>query len=222
MQEVTLTGYWIYQYEVTVAQYRAFCTATGRTLPSFPSGYSWAGKTGWANPALQQHPIVNVTWYDAKLYADWAGVSLPTEAQWEYAARGPAGRNYPWGGTATAGDPYNGWDQTKCANCYNSYDQGISTWSVGSFPTDMSWCGAYDLAGNVWEWCADWYGPYSSTPVSNPTGPATGPARVLRGGSWHVGGEDTSRGAYRCTCSDYPDNYWYDGGFRCVSLSPGP
>ncbi|HOS44780.1 MAG TPA: SUMF1/EgtB/PvdO family nonheme iron enzyme, partial [Armatimonadota bacterium] len=219
---VTVTGYWIYQYPVTVAQYRAFCMATGRTLPNFPSayGYSWADKTGWNDPAMQQHPIVNITWHDAKAYADWAGVSLPTEAQWEYAARGPEGRNYPWGGFATAIDPYNGWDQTKCANWYNSGSQGISTWPTGSFPAGASWCGAHDLAGNVWEWCADWWGSYSATPVTNPTGPATGTYRVLRGGSWNYdyyydGGN--CRGAYRYGSN--PDN-WGDGiGFRCLSLS---
>jgi len=219
-QQVALSGYWIDKYEVTVAQYRAFCTATGRALPSFPSGYSWAGKTGWADPALQQHPIVYVTWYDAKAYADWAGVALPTEAQWEYAARGPSGRNYPWGGTATAADPYNGWDQTKCANYYNSYSQGKSTWPVGSFPAGVSWCGAHDLAGNVWEWCADWSGPYSTGPVTNPTGPATGTVRVLRGGSWDYGDGYGCRGAVRG--NGYPGGWDGGIGFRCVSSSPGP
>jgi formylglycine-generating enzyme required for sulfatase activity len=157
-QQVTLSGYWIYKYEVTVAQWLAFCFATGHDdLPWWPGDeLSWAGKSGWFDPSLQNHPIVNVFWDEAKAYADWAGVSLPTEAQWEYAARGPEERNYPWGGTATAEDPFNGWDETKCANDYNSYSQGISTWPVGSFPAGISWCGAHDLAGNVWEWCADW------------------------------------------------------------------
>lgn len=143
--QVTLSGYWIYKYEVTVAQYRQFCAATRRKLPPFPSGYSWKDRSGWASPALQQHPIVNVSWYDAKAYADWAGVRLPTEAQWEYASRGPRGKTYPWGGTATLVDPDNGWDQTKCANGYNSSDVGKSTWPVGSFATGVSWCGAHEV-----------------------------------------------------------------------------
>ncbi|MEI7831767.1 MAG: SUMF1/EgtB/PvdO family nonheme iron enzyme, partial [bacterium] len=84
---ITLDGYWIYRDEVTVAQYQAFCTATSRNMPTAPS---W----GW----IATHPIVNVTWNDAKDYADWAGVKLPTEAQWEKAARGTDKRNYPWGG----------------------------------------------------------------------------------------------------------------------------
>jgi len=218
--QVTLSGYWMYKYKVTVAQYLAFCTATGRELPEFPWGYSWSGKSGWTDPALRQHPIVNVSWNDAKAYADWAKVSLPTEAQWEYAARGPRGRNYPWGGTATAADPYNGWDQTKCANYYNSYSQGISTRPVGSFPAGAGWCGARDLAGNVFEWCADWYGPYSTTPVTNPTGPATGDYRVVRGGSWSNNNPRYFRTAYRF--NGHPMNRNLGVGFRCVVRSPGP
>ena len=220
-QQVTLSGYWIYKYEVTVAQYLAFCAATSRALPPWAGNtYSWAGKTGWDDPALQQHPMVNVTWYDAKAYADWAGVQLPTEAQWEYAARGPQGRNFPWGGTATAADPNIGWDQTKCANYENSWLVNISTWPVGSFPSGVSWCGAQDLAGNVWEWCADWYGDYSSTPVTNPTGPETGSYRVMRGGSWSYDGDYYYRGALRG--GYYPDVWSYYYGFRCASVSPGP
>ncbi|HOF88995.1 MAG TPA: SUMF1/EgtB/PvdO family nonheme iron enzyme, partial [Armatimonadota bacterium] len=159
-------------------------------------------------------------WHGAKAYTDWAGVALPTEAQWEYAARGPEGRNYPWGGVATASNELHGWDPTKCANRYNSHDQGISTWPAGSFPAGASWCEAHDLAGNVWEWCADWRGSYSFMPVTNPSGPATGERRVLRGGSWYSGI------GYSCRCafsSGYSPYYWVEVlGFRCVALSPGP
>ena len=229
--QVTLSGYWIYQYDVTVPQYRAFCTATKRVLPKLPSDYSWKGKTGWDDPALQQHPIVNISWNDAKAYADWAGVTLPTEAQWEYAARGPQENNYPWGGTATI-FKYNGWDATKCANYENSSKVGKSTWPVGSFPAGASWCGAQDMAGNVRQWCGDWYGKYDAATV-NPTGPATGKVRVLRGGSWddfymginYMGINDNGysyyyRSAYRY--GYYPDYFGDFIGFRCCSLSPGP
>ena len=182
--QVTLSSYWIYKYDVTVAQYRVFCTATGRALPEFPKDdYSWKGKKSWEHPGLQQHPIVNVSWNDAKAYADWAGVKLPTEAQWEYAARGPKGNNYSWGGIATIDDFRSGWDKTKCANYFNSYKVGKSTWPVGSFQYDTSWCDAQDMAGNVWQWCTDWFGDYSATAVTDPTGPATGTHRVFRGGS---------------------------------------
>ena len=217
-QQVTLSGFWTYQYEVTVAQYRAFCTATSRQLPIFPSGYSWVDKSGWSDPALQQHPMVNVTWADAVAYAEWAGASLPTEAQWEYAVRGPAERNYPWGGAATTADPYNSWDQTKCANDSNSRNAGISTWPVGSFPTSASWCGAQDLSGNAWEWCADWFGSYATEPVTNPTGPATGDFRVLRGGSWSDSSAGSFRGANRFV--DNPGNVMSNYGFRCVKSMP--
>jgi sulfatase modifying factor 1 len=218
-QEVTLSGYWLYKYEVTVAQYRAFCAATGRVLPHFPSVYNWAGKSGWADPSLQNHPIVNVTWNEANRYADWAGVHLPTEAQWEYAARGPEGRNYPWGGTATADNWINGWDVGKCANYYNSHFVGKSTWPVGSFPAGASWCGALDMAGNSWEWCADWYGNYSSLPVTNPTGATSGDKKILRGGQWDFN-EHYARGANRVPYG--PTNGSGYVGIRCVSSAPGP
>ena len=223
-QQVTLSGYWIYKYDVTVAQYKVFCTATGRNMPVWPGEqYSWAGKTNWDNPTLQQHPIVNVTWFDAKAYANWAGVKLPTEAQWEFAARGALGKNYPWGGQANDIDPYNGWDDTKCANYFNSLSKGLSTCPVGSFPAGASWCGAQDMAGNVWQWCADWYGNYSVGPVTNPTGPATGNGHVQRGGSWINGSfayNDCHRSSYRTDVK--PSEHRSDAGFRCVSLAPGP
>ena len=224
VHQVTLSGYWIYKYDVTVAQYRVFCAATGRALPFWPGQYkpsslSWDDKTGWDDPALQQHPIVSVSWNDAKTYADWAGVKLPTEAQWEYAARGPQGNNFPWGGKATKKDVFNGWDETKCAYWENSGKVGKSTWAVGSFPAGASWCGALDMAGNVWQWCDDWWdSKYAAGPVADPTGPATGTRRVLRGGSWNVYGD-----YYRCALRSYDaDNSGFTIGFRCAIIAPGP
>ncbi|MEI7831813.1 MAG: SUMF1/EgtB/PvdO family nonheme iron enzyme [bacterium] len=217
--QVTLSGYWIYKYDVTVAQYRSFCADTKRLMPTFPGDYSsWRDKTGWNDPALQQHPIVNVSWEDANAYAEWAGVALPTEAQWEYAAHGPQGRNYPWGGVATKDDPNNGWDATKCANNANSRLVWISTWRVGSFFAGASWCGAQDMSGNVFQWCSDWYGPYTAGAVTDPTGPETGKGRVKRGGSWYSVPEDLRASSrYSSSPTDRGDNY----GFRCVSRSPG-
>jgi formylglycine-generating enzyme required for sulfatase activity len=217
--QVTLSGYWIYKYEVTVAKYRAFCTATGHALPTFPTGYSWTNKS-WTTAGLQQHPIVNVSWNDAKAYADWANVSLPTEAQWEYAASGPAKNNYPWGGTAIIDDYYNGWDDLKCANYRNCEIKNISTKAVGSFPTGASWCGAQDMAGNVWEWCSDYWDLYNEVTTTNPTGPTTGDTRVLRGGSWSGDAEGSTRTANRL--NDSQGDFTPLFGFRCVSNTVGP
>jgi formylglycine-generating enzyme required for sulfatase activity len=98
---------------------------------------------------------------------------------------------------------------------------GLSTWPVGSFPAGASWCRAQDLAGNAWEWCADWYGDYSATPVINPTGPVSGDQRMIRGGSWGYGRGDT-RGAHRNLEDPSSLDNGEEHGFRCVSLAPGP
>ena len=200
---VYLDAYSIYKNDVTVAQYRNFCTATGRAMPRSPD---W----GW----IDTHPIVNVSWDDATAYAAWAGAALPTEAQWEKAARGTDGRIYPWG---------NDWDATKCSNSVGDNHPG-QTSPVGSFPAGASPYGCMDKAGNVWQWCADWYGAdyYQHAPSRNPTGPETGYVRVLRGGSWNIYNfAYFFRGAYRNYYYN-PHNRWTDVGFRCVSLSPGP
>jgi formylglycine-generating enzyme required for sulfatase activity len=202
-RKVYLDAYYMYKTEVTVAQYRKFCTATNRTMPPEPD-WKWQ----------DIHPIVNVSWNDAKAYADWAGVVLPTEAQWEKAARGGDGRIYPWG---------NEWDETKCAYWSNSGKGKTTrgTHTVGSFPTGASPYGVMDMSGNVWEWCADWYRAdyYKNASVKNPTGPLTGDNRVLRGGSWYsdYGGDNYYRGAYRIYGGS-PYYYYSIGvGFRCAS-----
>ena len=160
---VYLDSYEIGRYEVMVAQYRKFCEATGRVMPKTPE---W----GWND----DHPIVNVTWSDAEAYCKWAGGRLPTEAEWEKAARGTDGRTFPWGAT---------WDKNRCANWELSL---TSTAPVGSYPAGASPYGCMDMAGNVWEWCADWYDEdyYAASPSRNPAGPSSGGWRVLRGGGW--------------------------------------
>ncbi len=216
---VTVSGFWLYTYVVTVAQYRAFCLATGHALPPCPTDFSWTNTSGWNDPSLQAHPIINVSWDDAQAYAVWAGVQLPTEAQYEYAARGMYAYQYPWGGNANTAQFYNGWDQQKCANIYNSQNANRSTWPVGWFTAGKSWCGASGLSGNVWEWCADWYGPYSATGVTDPTGPASGDYRVIRGGSW---GSDQNDTRSACRNSVEPTATAGDIGFRCISHAPAP
>jgi len=186
---VNLSGYWIYKTPVTVTQYRAFCQATSRAMPTAPN---W----GWRD----HHPMVNVTWADATEYAQWAGVSLPTEAQWEKAARGTDGRTYPWG---------NVWDASRCANRVSS------TQPVGSYPQGASPYGALDMAGNVWQWCADWYDKnyYKTAPSNDPTGPSSGTVRVLRGGCYRFADPDFFRAALRNW--DDPSSWGDARGFRC-------
>jgi len=198
---VFLDTYWIYKNDVTVAQYRNYCKATGQQMPPAPP---W----GWHD----DHPIVNVTWQDATDYAKWAGAALPTEAQWEKAARGTDGRIYPWG---------NDWDETKCSNSVDGNACGTSP--VGSFPTGSSPYGCLDMVGNVWQWCADWYdeGYYKTSPTKNPSGPAIGRTRVLRGGSWDNNAPRNLRVTYRYGYSP-PPNRNSDLGFRCVCAGSGP
>jgi formylglycine-generating enzyme required for sulfatase activity len=160
---VTLTSFYLDAKEVTVAQYRAFCTATARPMPTAPS---W----GWTD----DNPIVNVSWNDATAYATWAGKRLPTEAEWEFAARGGnLSHGYTYSGSNTIGDV-----------AWYTSNSGNRTNAVGTkLPNEL---GLYDMSGNVWEWCADWYsaGYYAVSPVSNPNGPSTGTDRTLRGGAW--------------------------------------
>ncbi|NLH99039.1 MAG: formylglycine-generating enzyme family protein [Chthonomonadales bacterium] len=195
-RRVHLDAFWMYRYPVTVAQYRRFCNETGREMPEAPE---W----GW----LDDHPIVKVRWYDAQAYADWAGVSLPTEAQWEKAARGTDGRKWPWG---------NGFHALK-AVCSVGKRSQPSTAPVGSIPSGASPYGCLDMAGNVWEWCADWYDPeyYAQAPNRNPRGPEIGQRRVLRGGSRAECDWELLRASYRNRIP--PGKRGDVNGFRCAA-----
>jgi formylglycine-generating enzyme required for sulfatase activity len=178
---------------VTNAQFARFVAASGR------DAFTWS--RGWDRGA-SNYPAGGVTWEDARAYCEWAAARLPTEAEWEYAARGPDGRIFPWG---------NVWEPSRC----NSVEGGLlATTPVGSYPRGMSWCGALDLSGNVWEWMADWYDAYSSARQINPRGPASGEARVIRGGSF-FNHEYFMRGATRYHWF-YPDDPAADIGFRCA------
>ena len=205
---VALDGFWLDRTEVTNAQYRQ-CVAAGMCSTS---EYEDDSKYNGDN-----RPVVGVDRDDAGDYCQWAGARLPTEAEWEYAARGPEGRVYPWG------DPF---DRTKLnfcdKNCEASHadksvDDGYERRSpVGSYADGASWVGALDMAGNVWEWMADWYGEYPSGIQVNPTGPASGNSKVLRGGSWYDALSDV-RGAARDEDKiGYGDD---DVGFRCARSS---
>jgi serine/threonine protein kinase len=201
---VYLDGYWMDLTEVTNAMY-ALCVAAG--VCNQPGDTSSATRTSYYDDSqYRDYPVTYVDWNQAMAYCEWAGRSLPSEAQWEKAARGTDGRNYPWGNTAPD------------ANLAN-YKQNIGdTTAVGSYPSGASPYGIMDMAGNVWEWVADWYGEtyYSSSLASNPQGPSSGTYRGLRGGSWNDEGYIV-RAAYRLRGGPVIQNLGV--GFRCV-LSP--
>ena len=262
-RKVFLDGYWIYKNPVTVAQYRKFCTSWGRRMPAGGPRFLW--KEDGSPIAEDTLPITCVSWQDAADYGRWAGASLPTEAQWEKAARGTDGRTYPWGEewppTKAVGnlpDQSRARAQRTVADLMNEavdlllgeqgsvqeiifrsvdkdeglcsgYDDGYAMTSpIGSFPAGASPYGCLDMAGNVWEWCADWYTKdyYASGPLSNPTGPTGGGSRVLRGGSWDYERSSSFRCAnrlgyspdFRISSGGMDISYYCTVGFRCVSM----
>jgi len=228
--QVDLDGFWIDQYEVSNERFARFVDATGYQTEAEELGWGWVWKgsdssteltagweevegADWRHPHgpdssiedRMDHPVVLVSWNDADAYCRWAGKGLPSEAQWEKAARSTDGRRYAWG------DEF---DSTRANTKESRQDD---TTPVGSFsPQGDSPYGASDMTGNVWEWVADWYSSdyYSQSPSANPTGPITGNDRVLRGGSWSF------NQFYALTSFRHKvgPNYTYDFvGFRCSS-----
>ena len=173
--QVYLDAFSIDRYEVSVRQYAAFLQETGGDSPS-----DWKAMN---QPSYQNRPVSNVDWADAAAYCKWTGKRLPTEAEWEKAARGTDGRLYPWGNKAPT---------PRHAN-YGQTGSSIhgTLAPVGSFKNGKSPYGLYDMAGNVWEWVSDWYDHdyYKDSPSQNPTGPSSGESKVLRGGSWDSGSQ---------------------------------
>jgi len=172
---VTLSrGFWLGRTAVTAGAYKRYVSAAGKAMPEAPSF-----NAGWSKG---DHPVVMVTWEEAKGFCDWGGGRLPTEAEWEYGARGgKEGMKYPWGNGITHEQANYGADEC-CSGLASGRDQWVETSPVGSFPANGY--GLYDMAGNVWQWCADWKGGYGSGAQTNPTGSSSGTGRVLRGGSW--------------------------------------
>jgi len=210
---VSLDSFWMDRTEVTNAQYRRCVEAGGCTAPA--SSSSDTRLSYYGDSAYDNYPVIYVSWSQASAYCQWAGARLPTEAEWEYAARGPEGRRYPWG------NDYDGARLNSCdVNCEYDWadraywDGHADTAPVGSYPDGASWCGALDLAGNVWEWMADYFGEYSSERQVNPTGPASGSLRVLRGDAAD-GTRSVSRNTARHGMS--PSRTYEYTGFRCAS-----
>ncbi len=193
---VFLSAYWIGVYAVTNAQYLGFMQATSHRAPN---------NQVHREPGKAAHPVTDVSWDDALAYTRWAGGGLPTEAQWEKAARGPRGLIYPWG------------DDWEAARCRNSANRGSETTSaVHGYPGGVSGYGTYNQSGNVWEWCADWYDSryYGKSPGRDPRGLAGSLGRSNRGGSCGSVDPDYFRGAYRWR---YDPDYRGDiQGFRLV------
>ena len=203
MHKVSLDVFYMDKYETTTARYAKFLDAVGRRPPMFWNQGSQVGYT--------DRPVVGVNWHDADAYCRWAGKRLPTEAQWEKAARGADGRLFPWGNEEPT---------PKHANFGRGEWKGYSTLtSIGSFEKGKSPYGVHDMAGNVSEWVADWYEPqyYSASPPLNPQGPASGLYKVYRGGSWNHASL-TVRATVR-NWSD-PADRPSDLGFRCAQDTP--
>lgn len=193
IHNVYLDSFYIDKYEVTNAQFKKFIDANGYCDSTLwtPIGWRFIRKFNLLQPKFwddenfginyPNKPVVGICWYEASAYAKWAGKRLPTEAEWERAARSADGRLYPWGNEKP--------DENKCNFGY-IYGSTLnsSTKDVGSYELGKSKDGLYDMAGNVSEWCNDWYNIdyYSKSPTDNPQGPETGDYKCLRGGSWFL------------------------------------
>ena len=193
---VRIAAFEIQQHEVTNAEYAVFCDSTGRRLPDF-----WGVDLFRCGPAHPDHPVSGVSWYDARDYAAWIGARLPTEAEWEYAARGGlAGAKYVWEGDETSPERANFWksDGPVAVRSYEPNGYGL-----------------YDMTGNVNEWVADWYDDeyYAASPRENPAGPEEGKFRVLRGGGWHTGPGCIAVSRRSALIPGFVD---FNAGFRCA------
>ena len=231
VHRVALDPFWIDLTEVTNAMFATFLNELGNQTQE---GVSWlepgAGHRGIVyghikenegvfvpQAGYEDYPVIEVSWYGAAAYCAWAGGRLPTEAEWAYAARGPQAAAYPWG------DRFEGWRANYCdVNCTYAWrdptwDDGAGQWTaVGRYPSGASWCGALDMAGNVWEWVSDWWSEayYAHSPAGNPPGPESGTLHVARGASWFDEGRDSELWRRKGLTASSSRMHWV--GFRCV------
>lgn len=199
---VYLDDFWIDKTEVTNSMYY-LCMEFGPCNAPLSDGFT-APKDHYKNPQTAEFPVVYVTWYDAQTYCEWAGRRLPTEAEWEKAARGTDARIYPWG------------NQNPTPELLNFDQNNFSLMPVGNFSLGASPYGVMDMAGNAWEWVSDWYDAYyyDFSPSTNPTGPFEGEGRVIRGGAYFQAAYEIRATFRNFVEPDY--NRSGDMGFRCA------
>ena len=235
VHEVTVNSFWMDEHEVTVAEFTRFVSDTGYQTEAEKFGWSgvfnlktgawervdkadWRHPDGPASQPYPDEPVCQISWRDADAYARWAGQRLPTEAEWEYAARGSlVGKKYSWGDDLRpGGKPVANWWQGHFPEQNTGEDGFIRRARVKSFPPNGY--GLYEMAGNVWEWCGDWYTDdyYVHTASENPTGPEKSKERVIRGGSWMCAENFCTN--YRVAARSHatPDSGLNNLGFRCV------
>jgi formylglycine-generating enzyme required for sulfatase activity len=200
VHKVYVDAFFMDKHQVVVAQYARFLEATHHERPA-----DW---TVMNKPYNQNRPVANVNWAEADAYCKWAGKRLVTEAEWEKAARGTDGRIYPWGN-----EPPTRFHANSGKEVWSNHS---ALTPVGTFEEGKSPYGVYDMAGNVWEWVADWYdqGYYKTSPLKNPTGPSKGEYKVIRGGSWGSNGITDLRSSDRET--HLPSFQGFGTGFRCA------
>ena len=235
VHRVTVKSFWMDEREVTVNDFRRFVEATGYETEAEKFGWSvvfdvkngeWTRVDGanWHRPEGRDstpgpdEPVVQVSWNDANAYAKWAGKRLPTEAEWEFAARGGlVGKKYAWGDELRpGGKPVANWWQGSFPEKNTGEDGFLGRAKVGSF--EPNGFGLYDIAGNVWEWTSDWYSEnyYGNSPSDDPKGPSAGVERSIRGGSWMCAENFCSNYRVAARSHSSPDTGLNNLGFRCV------
>lgn len=204
LREMYIDSFYMDVYEVTNKLYQT-CVEAGSCVPPALKGSFLRDGMYYSNPTFDNFPVIYVNWEMAKSYCEWRGARLPTEAEWEKAARGREGNTYPWG--------------YSYINCNGNISCAFETTQIGTYPKDISKYGIYDMAGNVQEWVADWYSEtyYQDSPLSNPPGPSSGESRVLRGSAWNLD-DYSARTSFRL--AENPIVTYHYVGFRCARSNP--